>query len=365
MTRAGLVDKSGLARPTVVSIVRKLLDDGVIVESEPRRVAASSGGRPPTLLRFRSSARVVAAARLFGPSLEVVLGDVAGNMLASGLATPASAELGWQGMLDALAAQIRTLREGAPALGDLGAVAVALPGAVNRVRGLWTPPHHWSWPEVHVTEYLETVLQVPVAVVNVAAATLVGQLTREPEYATSSALIYVGKGVGSAATVGGRLIDGANSSAGELGHCVLPGANELCSCGRRGCVEAAATVDHMRHQYRLLTGRHADTLAAMEASTDPGVPELLAGVASRLGIAGSWLVNILNPAVVYLGGNPFMQSSGFFMDHFARTVHEFTRIADPVQVRPASVHATVRGTLHLASEKLPPMLRPALQVLHG
>ncbi len=54
--------------------------------------------------------------------------------------------------------------------------------------------------------------------------------------------VYVGTGIGAGAIVGGRLLEGADGCAGELGHTKVrwDDAAEPCACGGRGCVEAYA-----------------------------------------------------------------------------------------------------------------------------
>lgn len=52
--------------------------------------------------------------------------------------------------------------------------------------------------------------------------------------------ITLGTGVGAGVVVDGRLIYGANSMAGELGHCTVrppDGESRVCTCGRRNCLE--------------------------------------------------------------------------------------------------------------------------------
>ena len=362
LTRAELVRESGLARPTVMAIVQRLLADGLVVESGVSPVSAT-GGRPGSLLHFRPNARVIAAVRFVDGRVEVVLADAAGTVLASRVAPPVPEAGTWTALVASFAEQIRDLCGAHPDLGPLASVAVSLPGAVDRVRGLWTLPRRPGWHDLPLGDALTAELGVPVAVVNVVAAGLIGQLLREPSHAGSAALVYLGTGVGSAATVNGRLIDGATGSAGELGHCVLPGLDRRCRCGRRGCVEAVTAAPYLRREYRRRTGRAAPaTLVEMEH--DDAALDLLRTAADRLALATSWLVNIVNPAVVYFGGNAFTDGSTVFLDHFTRRLRTlaYGSNARDLTVLAACSDATVAGGLHLAAELLPDSLRPDLRV---
>lgn len=365
LTRAELGRLSGLTRPTILAVVQQLVADGLVVE-EGQVKAASGGGRPGSLLHFRSRARVVAAVRMRGAQFEVTIADLAGVVLADSLVPAVAKTADWTDVVAAFAAQITGLRAARPDFGPLAAVAMTLPGSIDRARGLWTMARLDDWSDLPAADALAAAVGVPVGLVNVVAATLIGQLAMEPEPARSATLVYLGRGVGSAATVGGRLIDGVTGSAGELGHCVLPGIDEQCRCGRRGCVESVTSSLHLSREFERITGRPAPaTLAEMEATGEKAVLALLERAACRLALAASWQVNIINPAVVYFGGNSFADRSTWFFERFAEELRALAHGPNSagLAVRQLSSTSTVRGAIQVASEMLPAFLRPALRVV--
>ncbi|CAM5323099.1 ROK family protein OS=Streptomyces glaucescens OX=1907 GN=SGLAU_31815 PE=3 SV=1 [Streptomyces glaucescens] len=56
----------------------------------------------------------------------------------------------------------------------------------------------------------------------------------------SFAVVTVGPGIGCGLLLDGALFSGATGLAGELGHLPLDPVGPMCSCGRRGCLEALA-----------------------------------------------------------------------------------------------------------------------------
>src|SRR5207248_11221828 len=56
-------------------------------------------------------------------------------------------------------------------------------------------------------------------------------------------LLSLGTGVGGGIVVDGKVLEGAHSHGGEIGHLRidLPDKGRLCPCGRRGCLEAYAS----------------------------------------------------------------------------------------------------------------------------
>lgn len=365
LTRADLVRASGLARPTVMAIVHRLLADGLISE-EGTIPASAGGGRPGSLLHFSPKARVVAATRLQSGTIEAALADVSGHVLASSTEPRLPASVQWPIFLESIARQVRELHSSLPNIGPLAAIAVSLPGSIDRSSGLWDFARQRGWRDIPAGSFFTEALGVPAAVINSVAAALIGQISRQPEYARSAALVYVGKGVGSAAIVDGRLIDGAKGSAGELGHCTMPGLDHRCACGRRGCVETVTAVPFLQREYRRITGRPAlPTLAEMEAAGRADVNRMLDAAAEQLGLAASWMVNIFNPGVVFLGGNVFMENTPRFLDRFAASLyaHAHRPNGEDLRVLPADADASLAGTIQAACEMLPGALKPTLSLV--
>jgi len=130
-------------------------------------------------------------------------------------------------------------------------------------------------------------------------------------------MITLGTGVGGALVIGGRLYDGAEGFAGEIGHMMIDPEGPECPCGNRGCLEqlvgASAMVDRAR---ALLAGSDADgPLAAVPeeeltpeiigeaaADGDPVGRMVLAESGRWLGLAFITLINVLDPDCILVGG---------------------------------------------------------------
>ena len=53
--------------------------------------------------------------------------------------------------------------------------------------------------------------------------------------------VTLGTGVGGGIILNGKILEGHNGAAGELGHMVIHQNGRPCTCGRRGCLEAYAS----------------------------------------------------------------------------------------------------------------------------
>ncbi|MCX7273447.1 MAG: ROK family protein [Burkholderiales bacterium] len=109
------------------------------------------------------------------------------------------------------------------------------------------------------------------------------------------------------AAAGAASVRGANGIAGEWGHNPLPpGAapdwpGEACYCGRRGCIETWLCGPALARQ----AGRpdaDAAAVSAAAAAGDPLAIGAIAAYADRLARALAGVINLLDPAVIVLGG---------------------------------------------------------------
>jgi predicted NBD/HSP70 family sugar kinase len=128
------------------------------------------------------------------------------------------------------------------------------------------------------------------------------------------AYIKVATGVGSGHVINGEIYRGATGVAGEIGHMAIDPQGGPCICGLRGCLvtlvggralEARATQLLVRQPESVLAGRdfqlHDIEKAALAG--DPLALLVVREAAEHLGTAIAGLLNLLNPAVVVLGGD--------------------------------------------------------------
>jgi predicted NBD/HSP70 family sugar kinase len=358
-TRSELTRVTGLALPTVSAITRYLLDEGLV--QEVLQSTTARGGRPPSRLHFAVDARVVVTIRFAGSEVEALAANLEGATVARSTAPRVPTDEPWTATAEAFCSQIGDLLEGAAVGGALGAIALCVPGVTNRVSGTWTRPGLAGWLDVPIVSYLVERFGVPTTIINTAASALIGQLADESPQPASAMMLWVSRGVGGATVVAGRLIEGAAGSAGEIGHSRLRGGDILCECGRRGCVMTVTRVPYIKARFEALTGRRAPaTLLEMENTATRPVLQMLEQVADDLAYAASWGVNVVNPAVFYLGGNSFMDGSTRLFSEFRLRLLAYSHEpnAHDLVVATARTEDAALGAVAVASELLPPLLRP-------
>jgi predicted NBD/HSP70 family sugar kinase len=350
MSRAELVRASGLTKPTVMAIVRSLLRDGIAFESGTRR-GAERGGRPGSLVRFNSKARTAVAARI-GLGLELTHVTAAGAVLAEEAFSPT-----WEPdpLLELMVREIRRLTGASAALGS---VALAVPGFIDHRAGTVTFPPY-GWDRVPMQPTLAAGLGVPVRLLSLPAATVVGEIVSDAAAQHDDAvLVYLSQGIGAGILSRGRLLLGAGGAVGELGHC--PVSSGLpCPCGRVGCLETVAAGWAIRAKVAALLGpgfAHAE-LADLEELHEPRIDDVLSTAAAALGAATAWLVNLLDPSIVILADTSFARGADAFFERFEQSTRRYA-VSAAVEIVRGAPDAQARGTVQCALEVLPELFRP-------
>jgi len=251
-----------------------------------------------------------------GTAMKYALTDVRGALLFEGEVTTRPTDP--IESLRGLAAEVAPLT-GGQGLPRLAAVGLACAGIINPETGyLGRSPNLPGWQNSPLGEHLATIFgTLPLAVANDVNGALYGEFRQGAGQGCANlVMIALGTGVGGGVIVGGQLVLGAHSGAGEIGHMVLDPAGPRCACGGLGCLEAYAGSTGILRQAResaaggplaeLVRQRGAALstadLADLAETGDPDATAVFAVAGRRLGQAVGNLVNILDPDKVIIGG---------------------------------------------------------------
>ncbi len=287
-TRAELGRITGLSRPAVASRVAGLIARGLVTE---RADGPSTGGRPPVRLEFNAAGGTVLVANLGQSRGQIAVCDLAGAILARAegpLAGASPAETlprlldRWSALLDSAGIDPGTVR----------GAGLGVPDAVEHTAG--------RWDGVAVGPPVLARFGVPAYLDNEVNAAALGEHRAHPGV-DDLLFVKVSTGIGAGVIAGGAIQRGALGAAGEIGHVPIPDGGGLpCRCGNLDCVEAVAGGTAL-----LARSPAADlpALAALARSGDAPTVALLRAAGRRIGEVVATAVNLLNPAVVVLGGD--------------------------------------------------------------
>src|SRR5262249_56748817 len=103
---------------------------------------------------------------------------------------------------------------------------------------------------------------------------------------------------------GGQPYGGGCGMAGEIGHVCVQPRGQICRCGNRGCLETVASPVAVTRLLEHVVERPMtpDQLLDLVAAGDRGACRAVADAGEAVGMVVSWIVNVLNPELVVIGG---------------------------------------------------------------
>ena len=198
-------------------------------------------------------------------------------------------------------------------------IGVGCPGTCNQETGIVEYSNNLRFDKVPLKAKLEELTGKPVYVENDANAAALGEaLAGAGKGAKSCVCITLGTGVGSGVVLDGKVYDGFNFAAAEIGHTVIVVDGEPCTCGRHGCWEAYASATALVRQTKAAMQAHPDSQLHNVAREQGRVNGRTAFDAMRRGDAAAKqvvdtyiryiacglanVVNIFQPEVLCIGG---------------------------------------------------------------
>ena len=338
-TRADLAGLTGLARSTVSQRVDALLADRLLIEAGE---APSSGGRPPTLLKFNQDAGVVLAADLGASHSRLAVS----NLRAEPLATcrrelPISAGpdtvLSW--VVDEFT---NLLSEAGKSPVDVKAIGVGLPGPVEYSTGrAISPPIMPGWDGYDVKARLAQSFDVPVLVDNDVNIMALGEWWASSNSADDFLYVKVGTGIGSGLILGGHLHRGVDGAAGDIGHIQAGDPSVVCRCGNPGCLEASSGGGALA---QTLAGKGYDTevtsdVVGLVRAGNADAIRAVQEAGREIGNVLATIVNVLNPLDIVIGGD-LADAGAEFLARIREVVY---RRSTALSTRQLSIRASELG----------------------
>lgn len=131
-------------------------------------------------------------------------------------------------------------------------VALALAAVLDSQTGKiikW--PNNPKWNEFYINNYLKSKYQFKIVFEDdVNSAALGERHYGIGKYLNSFLYVSIGTGIGCGIIYNGNLFKGENGKAGELGHIVIEGYDNLCSFGNKGCLQTIASGRAILNKYK-------------------------------------------------------------------------------------------------------------------
>lgn len=251
----------------------------------------------------------------------------------------------------------QTIEEVSLELGTIKAIGISCGGPLDTKTGVvYSPPNLPGWDAFPLKDRLETEFKIPTTIENDANASALAEY-RFGGGRGYDVVLYMtmSTGIGGGIVVNGKILHGANDSAGEVGHQILLPDGPQCGCGKRGCLEALCSgpaiarrakeaiqdesnsviialadgkLDAIKSEHVLEAAKQDDTLAK----------KLIDETAYYMGWGIANLVNVLNPDIVLLG-TIAIAAGDLLLNPIRQTVSTFamSRPAEVVKIMPAQL----------------------------
>lgn len=131
---------------------------------------------------------------------------------------------------------------------DIKSVGIGCPGTVDSQNGIVVYANNLKMDKTPVSAEFRKVFDVPVYLENDANAAAYGEYVASGEKVGCYVFMTLGTGVGGGIILDGKIYRGFNCAGGEIGHTSIVMDGKPCTCGRRGCFEAYASVTALIEQ---------------------------------------------------------------------------------------------------------------------
>lgn len=156
---------------------------------------------------------------------------------------------------------------------EVKSIGIGTPGSVNKRMGIIEYANNLGFDKVPARDILLKYFDKPIYIENDANCAALGEaVAGAGGNVENFVAITLGTGVGSGIIVNGKIVNGCNDAAGEMGHSVIVVDGEPCTCGRKGCWEA----------YSSATALVRQTKAAMEENKASLMWEVVDGDISKV-----------------------------------------------------------------------------------
>ena len=324
ISRAQIARETGLSAATVSGLVTKLIENDLVLEREEGH---SSGGRRPVLISLNPSGGYVIGIKLMEDHLIAALTNLEANVVDSMnkpfVSTKPDKVI--QVIADGVA---HLLSKNEIPSSKLFGVGVGLAGIMDQETGILRLSPIFGWKGLPLGKMIKEKLNVPVFIDNdVNTVTLTEKWFGVARDIDHFLTVTVGRGVGLGIMTNGRLYRG-RGGAGEFGHVVVDPEGNLCSCGKRGCLETYIADPSLlkKAMANPNIGLKVNTIEGLRELAGSGDPAAVAIYEEAGDMLGRWLANLINlfdPQMIILTGEG-VTARHLFMESMFKAVQSHT-----------------------------------------
>lgn len=300
--------------PTITKLVGELIDEGFLVDMGKQ---GTTGGRRPSIYGLNPSAGYLVGTEVRRKSISVAVTNFKGQLIDYYKEVPFVLKNSEESFRELCKLVTDLIEKIGISHDHVLAYGFNLSGRVNNETGYCFT--YFIGEDRPIAAFLEDELECPVYVENDSRAMTYGEyICGVANNEEDMLFINVAWGLGMGMITDGKLSYGKSGFSGEIGHFPLLDNDQMCHCGKIGCLETGASGSAI---YRIFTEKlsegRASTLAErfnkgeeitlddiLNAANEEDVLaiEVVEEIGTVLGRAIAGLINIFNPELVVIGG---------------------------------------------------------------
>lgn len=311
---ADLSKEINISIPTTTKLIEELMEERFIQDMGKQD---TNGGRRPSIYGLNPAAGYFVGTDIEKSTICIAITDFRGQIVEYNEDIPFKLE----SSVDSFRKLCDTIKECIVKTGinidNVLAYGINLSGRVNNETGYCFT--YFIGEDRPIGSLLEEELQAPVFVENDSRSMTYGEYICGVAHNEKDMLfLNVTWGLGMGMVIDGKLSYGKSGFSGEIGHFPLLDNDQICHCGKTGCLEtgASGSAAHRILMEKLQEGRASvlsekyqkgeeitlnDILNAVKEE-DVLAIEVIAEIGTTLGRAIAGLINLFNPELVVIGG---------------------------------------------------------------
>ena len=315
---AALSEQINTSVPTVTKLIGELMDEGFMIELGK---SGTSGGRRPSIYGLNPEAGYFIGLDIRHTHASIAVTDFKGGLVCFEDNIPFILEID-EACLHTISKNIRDFFvEHDLDWNRVLGMGISVAGRVNPKTGY---SNLYSFdPDRPINRILSEDLDIPVVIENDSRAMTYGEyLSGVVKKEKNVLFVNVSWGLGMGMILDGRLYYGTSGYSGEFGHFPLLDNDQICRCGKVGCLETGASGSALVRMIseQLQAGRASslsrifkdqgkvnmnDIFKAVQEE-DILTIETIEKIGANLGRGLAGLINVFNPQLVVLGGKVAM-----------------------------------------------------------
>lgn len=303
VSRIELAAITGCSIGTVSNHVRTLIAKGLVIETEK---GVSSGGRKPVQLMINPDKAYTFSIEIEVNQIKVVMFDLEIKVAMKSI-IPITHKDSYTDTIQQIFSEMdRMIEKKNLKLANLLGIGVAVPGLIDKVKGILEFAPNLGWQNVHIATIFKQKYDLPIVLNNEAKAAAIGERGFIYPKINNMVFVSINEGIGCGIFINGNLYRGASGNAGEFGHITIDTSGPVCHCGNRGCWETVASESYIVNKYLELPGSNKlltkKEIYQLGKNGDQRVIELFTETGRNIGIGLVNIINGLSPELIVIGG---------------------------------------------------------------